>query len=204
MRIGVKMPRKKDKRSIETEENIKRCLLEFLATKRFGGITVSETCRAAGITRATFYQHYDNLADVLDELIDDVTNDLGDIPLAMCESCAPRSGAPVEPHAWSGMPFCHFYASQNPYRALLEEGWIAERLIEHIVDSKLDDMLLAYSDGRQWTSEERTRMRYFNIFRMNGCLAAVRAAFRNGYDWSLVQPGLDSAMAAAMETVMQA
>ena len=204
MRFEVKTPRKKDKRSVETERSIKACLLELLATKRFGDITVSETCRAAGITRATFYQHYDNLADVLDRLLDDVADGIGDIPLEMCESFAPRSGAPAEAHAWSGIPFCHFYASRNPYRALLEDGWIAERLIEHIVDSKLDDMLSAYDDDRRWTSEERARMRYFNIFRMNGCLAAVKAASRNGYDWSLVQPGLDSALAAAIETAMPA
>ena len=195
------MARKKDSRSIRTEAKIKECLLELLGTSRFSDITVSEVCRAAGITRVTFYQHYGSLADVLDELLDGIIQELGDVPLEMCEACSGGGISPTESRIWTGMPFCHFYASRNPYRVLLEDNAIAERLIERIVDNSLDALMDNVRRRSPNTSIDRAQLRYFNIFRMSGCLAAVKAARRNGYDWSLVQPTLDGAISAAFETL---
>ena len=195
-------PRKKDKRSIRTEAKVKECLLEMLGRSRFSNLTVSEVCREADITRVTFYQHYRSLADVLDQLLDDITQELGDVPLEMCEACAGTAASPPgEGRVWTGMPFCHFYASMNPYRVLLEDNAIAERLIERIVDNNLDAMMDALKQRVPSASVNRAQLRYFNIFRMSGCLAAAKAAKRSGYDWSLVQPTLDGAIAAAFETL---
>lgn len=193
--------RKKDSRSIRTEAKIKESLLSLLGASGFSGITVSELCRDAGITRVTFYQHYGSLADVLDELLDDITQELGDVPLEMCEACSGRNHGNAQGRIWTGMPFCHFYASRNPYRALLDDNAIAERLIERIVDSSLDEMMIALRGRLPEASVDRVQLRYFNIFRISGCLAAAKAAKRNGYDWSLVQPTLDGAIAAAFETL---
>lgn len=196
-----KVARKKDSRSIRTEAKIKECLLGMLTSSRFGDITVSELCREAGTTRVTFYQHYGSLADVLDELLDDITQELGDVPLEMCEACAGTAASPVEGRIWTGMPFCHLYGSRNPYRVLLEDNAIAERLIERIVNNNLDAMMDALKRRLPNANVDRTQLRYFNIFRMSGCLAAAKAARRNDYDWSLVQPTLDGAIAAAFETL---
>lgn len=193
--------RKKDCRSIRTEAKIKECLLNMLEANRFSDITVSEVCREAGVTRVTFYQHYGSLADVLDQLLDDITQELGDVPLEMCEACAGTGTSPAEGRIWTGMPFCHFYGSRNSYRVLLEDNAIAERLIERIVDNSLDAMMASVQSRLPNASVDRTQLRYFNIFRMSGCLAAAKAVKRNGYDWSLVQPTLDSAISAAFETL---
>lgn len=193
--------RKKDRRSVATEAHIKEGLLSKLRGKRFGELTVSEVCREAGITRATFYQHYGSLADVLDEVLDDVTGTLGDVPLEMCEACSEIGSAPGDTRLWQGMPFCHFYASRNPHRVLLEDNAIAERLIERIVDRALPNMMASIRKRRPDADIDMAQLRYLNIFRMSGCLAAAKAARRNGYDWSLVQPALDSAIAAAIESL---
>lgn len=194
-------PRKKDKRSVETEASIKECMLSSLETKRFADLTVSEICRKVGITRATFYQHYDNLSDVLDEVLDDMTGEMSDVPLEMCESCSGMFDAHEPAHEWLGMPLCHFYASRNPYRPLLEDNSITERIVERVVECNLDDLMRSIRKRHPSTNIEMPQLRYLNIFRISGCLAAAKAAKRNGYDWSLVQPTLDSAIAAAFETL---
>lgn len=193
--------RKRDRRSIRTEARIKESLLTALERTRFTDLTVSDVCRAAGVSRATFYQHYAGLAEVLDEVLDDFTSELGDVPLEMCESCAGVGATAAEERAWTGVPFCHFYASRNPYRALLEDGAVAEMLVERIVDKSLDRMDDALRQKVPGATVDRAQLRYFNIFRISGCLAAAKAARRNGYDWSLVQPTLDGAIAAAMATL---
>ena len=199
--ISEKPSRKKDSRSVRTEGKIKESLLRMLGSRRFADITVSEICRKAGITRATFYQHYASLADVLDQLLEDVTQELGDVPMEMCESCTSVGERRAEGRIWTGMPFCHFYASKNPYRVLLDDSAISERLIERIVDRGLDKTIATLQSRLPNMSVDVAQLRYFNIFRMSGCLAAVKASRRNGYDWSMVQPTLDSAIAAALETL---
>ena len=65
------MERKTDRRTILTKTVIKDSLLELLKNTAYEKITVTATCKEAGITRATFYLHYQNLDEVLDEVLDD-------------------------------------------------------------------------------------------------------------------------------------
>lgn len=204
---GMRKARKKDKRSIATEKAIKASLLEALAKTRFDQVTVSQVSKGAEVTRATFYQHYGNLGDVLDELMDDMVDIMGDVPFAMCEACS-GSGLAHAPGAegarsyeWKGIPFCHFLASGNEYRVLLEDGSIAERLVERLVDDNLDAMMSRLRERYPESAVTPSQLRYFNVFRMSGCLAAAKAAMREGYDWSLVQPTLDAAIASAFSTL---
>lgn len=66
-----KKTRKMDRRTIYTQNVIKDSLLELLETCSFENLTVTAVCKQAEITRATFYLHYDNLTDVLNETLDD-------------------------------------------------------------------------------------------------------------------------------------
>ncbi len=63
--------RKTDRRTIMTKGMIKDALLELLQSTSYEKITVTALCRQAEITRATFYLHYQNIDDVLNELLDD-------------------------------------------------------------------------------------------------------------------------------------
>ena len=49
--------------------------MEILKTKSFEYITVSEICKKAGVNRSTFYLHYENTRDLLEETIRNMTND---------------------------------------------------------------------------------------------------------------------------------
>ena len=46
-----------------------KALMELLERKPFESITVSELCAEAGVHRSTFYLHYENITDLLDETI---------------------------------------------------------------------------------------------------------------------------------------
>ena len=63
--------RKTDRRTLITKEMIKDALLTLLQHTRYEKITITALCKQAEITRTTFYLHYDNLDDVLDELLDE-------------------------------------------------------------------------------------------------------------------------------------
>ena len=64
-------PRKMDRRTIYTRSTVKDALLELLEGQPFEKITVAALCRQAEITRATFYLHFQDINEVLDELLDE-------------------------------------------------------------------------------------------------------------------------------------
>ena len=64
-------PRKMDRRTIYTRSTVKDALLELLEEQSFEKITVAALCRQAEITRATFYLHFQDIDEVLDELLDE-------------------------------------------------------------------------------------------------------------------------------------
>lgn len=61
--------RKTDRRTLYTRQVIKDALLELLEEKTYDRINVTTLCKQAEITRATFYLHYGDLNEVLDEVI---------------------------------------------------------------------------------------------------------------------------------------
>lgn len=54
-----------------TKGMIQDALLELLQNTPYEKITVTALCKQSEITRATFYLHYNNIDDVLEELLDD-------------------------------------------------------------------------------------------------------------------------------------
>lgn len=63
---------KTDLRVIKTKKNLYESLLELMKEKPFEEIKVSDICEKAMVNRSTFYSHFDDKYDLLDELINDL------------------------------------------------------------------------------------------------------------------------------------
>ena len=61
-----------DKRIAKTKKNLKNAMITMLGEKDFEHITITELCRAAEISRITFYSHYSDKYALLDEIFDDM------------------------------------------------------------------------------------------------------------------------------------
>lgn len=66
---------KEDLRIVKTLESIDKALLECLKKKPFNKITVGLLCEKARINRTTFYKHYRDKYDLLDNYISRVMDD---------------------------------------------------------------------------------------------------------------------------------
>lgn len=64
-----------DRRTRYTRQTIKDSLLSLMQKKPFSKITVTEICRLSEINRGTFYLHYYDLDDVLDEILENAVQD---------------------------------------------------------------------------------------------------------------------------------
>lgn len=65
-----------DRRSLYTKSLIKSSLLELLKTHSFTSISITALSEHAGIGRNTFYRHYNNLFDTLEDVINDALDEM--------------------------------------------------------------------------------------------------------------------------------
>lgn len=70
---------KTDRRTLYTKQTIKEAFLRLKRNKEYNSITISDICRLAEISRSTFYLHYNHIAEVLDEVLDDAVSNIGDL-----------------------------------------------------------------------------------------------------------------------------
>lgn len=78
----MNMKRTRDIRVIRTQTALLEALEDLIKTKKLSNITITELCAAAKINRNTFYYHYNNIFEFLDEhkkLIIDDLNDISEI-----------------------------------------------------------------------------------------------------------------------------
>ena len=66
--------KKTDRRVIKTKRAIKNALAELLDEKDVNDITVSEIARLADINRKTFYNYYDGIYSVIDEIQNEIAD----------------------------------------------------------------------------------------------------------------------------------
>jgi len=60
-----------DKRVIKTKRNFKLFFIELLLEMPFEKITVAELCRRGESSRITFYNYYENMLSLVDDIFDD-------------------------------------------------------------------------------------------------------------------------------------
>ncbi len=78
-KLGDDNRRNVDKRVVRTKKAIKSALFKIMETKALGEITISELTAAANVNRRTFYTHYHNLTDILEEIETDLVAELREI-----------------------------------------------------------------------------------------------------------------------------
>lgn len=66
---------KSESKYFSTAAKMDKALIALLEEKDFEYITVKEICRRAGVNRSTFYLHYENTVDLLEEAIEFITKD---------------------------------------------------------------------------------------------------------------------------------
>lgn len=130
---------KTDRRTVYTRKVLKDGLLELMGEKPYEKITVAALCRQAEVTRSTFYLHYTNLDEVLDEVLDDalrLTEDEG-------AACGLDELDRVEKLIGSGdaqtlqennllLPVCQRVADNPRYRVLFCDNSLSDYIVRKI------------------------------------------------------------------------
>src|ERR1700730_9494733 len=79
---GDRQLAKVDRRILKTQEALKKAVIELMSEKNFDDITIQDLSDRANVSRGTIYLHYLDKFDLLDKLIEEHINEMGEI----CES----------------------------------------------------------------------------------------------------------------------
>ncbi len=186
-----KKTRKTDRRTRYTRMVIKDALLELLEEKEYMNITVADLCRAAELSRGTFYLHYSNISQVMEETLDDV--------LANTHSVLLQVGCEITRGKKCSYPLCHFLRENKKYQNI----FFADSLRSHVIDRMMNFSKDQFSERLQTDmgcSEDILYAIYY--FQLNGCLALCKR-YRDISDekWIQIQHGVDCFLKAGFQNL---
>lgn len=125
--------KKLNRRIAYTCRAIKDSLLELMREKPFDSISVTAVCATAEVTRTTFYTYYNDLNQVLDELIEDAfelakqnsSNAALPLPLLLDLLLRYDTVELLRAHN-SALPPCQRIADDTRYRVLFKDPGLCE------------------------------------------------------------------------------
>ena len=127
---------------------LKEGLLSCLANNSFESVTVTSLCKASGITRSTFYLHYSNIMEIVDDLVDDAiayskpgmvdNNNLQTIANTL--SAASNSVLLREAYdsIFDRLPLCQRIIRHKKYLPLFLDEQISEYVLQRIIGREKD------------------------------------------------------------------
>ncbi|HCT92813.1 MAG TPA: TetR/AcrR family transcriptional regulator [Lachnospiraceae bacterium] len=181
---------KTDRRTRYTRRAIKDILLDELKTKPYSKITVTEICKKAEINRGTFYLHYYDIDDVLNDILEDFLSDTSSVlDHVLC---------PRKPNCT--YPFCEKIRSASHYQVLFFDDVTSARMLEKLADLGKENFITHLMQNSLLTFEQAEAVFYFQ---MNGCLAINRMMLKNQCtDWTKIQKTVDQFIKAGLETFL--
>lgn len=179
--------RKMDRRTRYTRQTIRDTLLELMREKGFRRVTVTEVCKRAEINRGTFYLHYLDLSDVLDDILTEL---MSETTCALDHVLCPNRQCTT-------YPFCDKIRSSERYQVLFLDDSVTENLLRKLSDCCKEDYVTYLMSHSLLTFQEAEAI---FTFQMNGCLAINRLMLRNHCtDWKRIQQTIDAFIRAGLE-----
>lgn len=86
------MESKCDRRVVLTKKLLKDALISLMKNKPLHSISIKKICETADVNRSTFYNHYQTQYELYDDILTDVSDNIGDIMHSVRE----KNGAAVD------------------------------------------------------------------------------------------------------------
>ena len=135
-------------RKAMTRMLLKEGLLSCLENHSFESITVTSLCKASGITRSTFYLHYSNIMEIVDDLVDDAiaysrpgmvdNNNLQTIANTLSAASDSMSLREAYDSIFDRLPLCQRIIRHKKYLPLFLDEQISEYVLQRIIGREKD------------------------------------------------------------------
>ena len=136
---------------------LKEGLLSCLTNHSFESVTVTLLCKASGITRSTFYLHYSNIMEIVDDLVDDAisysrpgmvdNNNLQIIAKALSAASNSISLREAYDSIFDRLPLCQRIIRHKKYLPLFLDEQISEYVLQRIIGREKDRQGLVMAES---------------------------------------------------------
>lgn len=184
--------KKEDRRTKYTKQVIKDSFLKLLNKKSYTQLTVTELCRLAEINRGTFYLHYYDLEDVLDDILSELVSDTTDVIDHVTCAVRQENGCTY--------PFCDKIHNNPQYHPLFLDDTISSRIVEKLAEKCKESYVTRLMSHSLLTFQQAEAIFYFQ---MDGCLTINKLTLRNHCtDWKKIQSVIDRFIKAGIESFL--
>jgi len=133
---------KVDRRVLRTKQQIRQALIDLLAEKNEKDISVRELAQRAGINRGTFYIHYKDIHDLVEQLMDEATEKLLEVCKRHPPAQTPRASYPFLTDLFETLQsdpqlFCILLGTTGSHA-------YSERICVMLQENFLDDLLAVF------------------------------------------------------------
>lgn len=179
---NFKKEKKLDRRTKYTKNIIKESLLKMVKKKPFEKITVTEICKMCEINRGTFYIHYCDLYDVLDDLLDEMFQETSSMfsHLNLIDD---------KKNKQCTYPLCKMIQENPKYSDLLLNDSLSNYIIDKMFSLQKDEYISNLVNLYNLTY---TQAEAILIFQINGCLAINKHMYKNNEKWCEIQNTIDN------------
>ena len=151
------MSKSEDLRIVKTRLAIKKAFFELMAEKSFDKITVSDITDKALINRGTFYAHYKDKFDLLEQIEDETIEDMGDFIALLTEDSLNKAlyhHRPL-PHI---IPILSYIEEHAGFFTLFANNDLSSLFYTKIVDRYFDQIMksIHLSDDDKWFPYRKT------------------------------------------------
>ncbi|SDQ12612.1 transcriptional regulator, TetR family [Microbacterium sp. cf332] len=156
---------------MRSREALRRAALDLAAGRPVAELSVAEVCRAAGVTRDTFYRHADApvslLADALRAELDSVLTGIGDL-----DSLSTAEGLLLD----------HVRAHVDVYRGALQPSLAApvRDVLERVVAAGLEEWLERHPEIEPPAIDDLPSRAIAVAYAAGGTVAAIEVWLRSG------------------------
>ena len=179
--------KKTDRRTQYTKSVIKDAFLTLKAAKAYNDITITDICRQAEINRGTFYLHYANIRQVLDEVLDDALKNVH----GLLEQVLPGRENDCT------FPLCRFLRANPKYQVVFFDETLYTHVVDRAATHAKDDFVARMRERSDLFPEAIEALFYFQI---SGCLAiSKRNASSDDEQWDAIQCAVDTLMRSGIE-----
>ena len=136
---------------------LKEGLLSCLANNSFESVTVTSLCKGSGITRSTFYLHYSNIMEIVDDLVDDAiayskpgmvdNNNLQIIAKTLSAASDSILLREAYDSIFDRLPLCQRIIRHKKYLPLFLDEQISEYVLQRIIRSEKDRQGLVMAEA---------------------------------------------------------
>ena len=180
---------KSDQRTRLTKMLIRKAFTEVLREKPVQNITVKELCQTAGINRGTFYSHYTDIYDLLQQIEDEITEEFQKSLQPLLEG-DPSDLTPL--NITAGVFACIQQNADVCAIALRPDG--DRRFASQLLKIGREQCMASYR--KYFSNVSAKKIAYFYAFASSGCIGLLEQWVAGGMEESAQE------LAKAAETLM--